>query len=125
VDASSALQYIVELAGAGMRDGAPNGAVPAVRLRGLREMQNAWKCPAWSTVDHFPTSKGISPYPMTASGNLVVFRSCRSRRGEFVLLRLPSESRGIPERLWSLDVGTNQIETACADDSQDLLIFTW
>lgn len=108
-----------------MRDGAPDGAVPAARLRSLREMQDAWKRPAWSTVDRFPFSKGISPYPMTASGNLVVFRGCRSRRGELVLLRLPSESRGIPERLWTLDVGTDRLEAACADDSQDLLVFTW
>lgn len=108
-----------------MCDGAPNGAVTAERLRRLREMQNAWKCPAWSTVERFPSSKGISPYPMMASGNLVVFRSCRSRTGELVLLRLPSESRGIPGRLWFLDVGTNRLEAACADDSQDLLVFTW
>ena len=88
-------------------------------------MQNAWKCPTWSTVDHFPSSKGISPYPLMASGNLVVFRSCRDRGGELVLLRLPSESRGIAERLWSLDVGANRLEAACADDSQDLLVFSW
>ena len=60
-----------------------------------------------------------------ASGNLVAFRNCRNRRGELVLLRLPSESRGIPEQLWSLDVGTYLLEAACADDSQDLLVFTW
>ena len=125
MDSSSALQYIAELAAAGMCDGAPNGSVPAERLRKLREMQNAWKCPAWSTVDRFPSSKGMSPRPIMASGNLVAFRSYRSRMAELVLLRLPSESRGIPEQLWSLDVGTNLLEAACADDSQDLLVFTW
>jgi hypothetical protein len=123
VDASSALQYIVELAAAGMCDGTPDGTVPAERLRRLRGIQSAWKGSTWSLVDHFPYSKGISPYPIMASGNLVAFRN--SRRGELVLLRFPSESRGIPERLWHLDLSTNRLEAAAADDSQDLLVYVW
>ncbi|KAI0000708.1 hypothetical protein BJV74DRAFT_882774 [Russula compacta] len=46
----------------------------------------------------------MSPFTMMASGNLVVFRSSRSLTGELVLLRFPSESRGIPEQLWYLDL---------------------
>ena len=125
MDASSALQCIVELAAAGMCDGTPDGAVPAERLRRLRGIQSAWKSPAWTLVDHFPYSKGFSPFLRIASGNLVVFRSSRSHRDELVLLRFPSESRGIQERLWYLDVDTNHLEAACADDSQDLLVFVW
>lgn len=125
MDASSALQYIVELAATGMCDGTPDGAVPAERLGRLWGTQSAWKSPTWTLVDRFPYSKGISPYPMMASGNLVVFRNSRSRRGELVLLRFPSEARGIQERLWYLDVNTNRLEAACADDSQDLLVFVW
>jgi len=90
-------------------------------------MQGAWKgsSESWSSVDDFPYSKGISPYPMMASGNLVVFRNSRGPRGELVLLRFPSESRGIPGKQWYLDVGTNRLEASCADDSQDLLVFAW
>ena len=88
-------------------------------------MQGAWKSSSWSSVDAFPYSKGISPYSMIASGNLVVFQNHRGFRGELVLLRFPSESRGIPEKQWYLDVGTNRLNASCADDSQDLLIFAW
>ncbi|KAI9507854.1 hypothetical protein F5148DRAFT_1284735 [Russula earlei] len=120
----SAIQYIVELAAAGMSDGILNGVVPVERLRRLRDAQMAWKSPVWSSVDHFPYSRGMSPYPMMTSGNLVVFRSSRSRIGELVLLRFPSESRGIPERQWNLDLGSNRLETFSVDDSQDLVVFS-
>jgi len=126
VDTSSALQYIVELAATGMCDGTPdNGVVPAERLSRLRMAQVAWKSSAWSTVDNFPYSKGMSPHPMMTSGNLVVFRSSTSRIGELVLLRFPSEARGIPSNLWHLDLGSNRVEALCADDSQDLVVFSW
>jgi hypothetical protein len=125
VDASSELQYIVELAAAGMCDGMPNDATPAEQLRRLRGMQSAWKSSSWSLVDNFPYSKKISPYPVMVSGNLVVFWSSSGRRGELVLFRFPSESRGIPERLWYLDMSTNRLKAVGADDSQDLLVFVW
>ena len=74
MDASSALQYIVELTMNGMCDGEPNGAVPAERIRRLRGMQSAWKSSACYLVDHFPYLKGILYLWLLwmAPGNLVV-----------------------------------------------------
>jgi hypothetical protein len=87
--------------------------------------QDAWKSSAWSTVDGFPYSKGMSPYPVMTSGNLVVFRSSTTRIGELLLLRFPSEARGIPSKLWHLDLSSHRVEALCADDSQDLIVFSW
>jgi len=58
------------------------------------------------------------------SGNLVVFRSSTSRVGELLLLRFPSEARGIPSKLWHLDLSGYRVEALCADDSQDLVVFS-
>jgi hypothetical protein len=88
-------------------------------------MQTAWKTSAWTLVDDFPYSREMSPYPIMASGNLVVFRSTRSHMSELVLLRFPSKSRGIPERIWYPHLDYNDIDTSCADDSQDLLVYSW
>jgi hypothetical protein len=109
-----------------MCDGPPNDIVSAERLRRLLAIQAARKTSgsAWTLVDDFPYSREMSPYPMMASGNLVVFRSSRSRMGDLVLLRFSSKSRGIPEHIWYLDLDCNDLEAFCADDSQDLLVFS-
>ncbi|KAI9444091.1 hypothetical protein H4582DRAFT_2071684 [Lactarius indigo] len=104
VDDSSALQYLVELSAARMCDGAPSAVGHAERLTRLQKAQAAWRSSSWSPVDHFPYSKEMSPFPVTASGNLVAFRSDRSRMGELLMLRFPSDLRGIPEQLWYLDL---------------------
>jgi hypothetical protein len=124
VEASSALRYIIELAASGMCDGAPNDIVPAERLRRLLGMQTAWKTPAWTLVDDFPYSREMSPDPVMASGNLVVFWGDGT---ELILLRFPSKSRGIPEQIWYLDLDCDDadLEAFCADDSQDLLVYSW
>jgi hypothetical protein len=44
--------------------------------------------------------------------------------GEYLLLRFPSEARGIMERVWHLDLDCEVIQNICLDDSQDLLIFS-
>jgi hypothetical protein len=126
VEASSALRYIVELAGSGMCDGPPNDIVPAERLRRLLGMQTAWKTSAWTLVDDFPYSR--EPRVVATSGNLVVFQSSLSRSTvELILLRFPSKSRGIPEQIWYLDLNSIEygLKAFCADDSQDLLVFSW
>ncbi|KAI0250491.1 hypothetical protein BJV78DRAFT_563325 [Lactifluus subvellereus] len=126
VDASSALTYIIELAAAGMCDGAPNGVGPTERLRRLRSSQSRWKCPpspTWSQPDNFPYSQRIFPYPLAVSGNLVIFHDSHRGLGKLLLLRFPSYLRGIPGRQWYLDLKSKNIECICADDSQDLLIF--
>ncbi|KAI0250492.1 hypothetical protein BJV78DRAFT_1155130 [Lactifluus subvellereus] len=127
VDASSALIYIIELAAAGMCDGAPNGVGQTERLRRLWSSQSRWKCPpspTWSQPDNFPYSQRILAYPLAASGNLVIFHDSHRGLGKLLLLRFPSYLRGIPGRQWYLDLKSkNHIERICADDSQDLLIF--
>lgn len=124
MDDSSALQYVVELSAAGMCDGAPNTVGPAERLIRLHKAQTAWRTSSWSAVDHFPYSKEMSPFPVTASGNLVAFRSDRSRMGELLMLRFPSEFRGVPEQLWYLDLDCDRLVSIFLDDTQDLLVFS-
>jgi hypothetical protein len=124
VDNSSALQYVLEMSAAGMCDGAPNTVETAERLIRLQMAQTAWRSSSWSSVDHFPYSKDISPFPVTASGNLVAFRSDRSRMGELLMLRFPSDFRGIPEQLWYLDLDCDRLGSICLDDTQDLLVFS-
>lgn len=128
VDTTASLRYIVELGAAGMCDGPPDTVGSAERLRRLERSRAAWKSTVWSQSEDFPYSKKIFPFPVALSGNLVVLKGpiCGSRRhtGEMLLLRLPSEARGIPEQLWSLDLGYERIEAISLDDSQDLLIFS-
>jgi hypothetical protein len=87
-------------------------------------MQTAWKTSAWTLIDDFPYSR--ESHVVVTSGNLVVFRSSGSRSTvELILLRFPSKSRGIPERIWYLRLPYDSLELSCADDSQDLLVFSW
>ncbi|KAI0253024.1 hypothetical protein BJV78DRAFT_1198565 [Lactifluus subvellereus] len=65
-------------------------------------------------------------YPVAVSGNLIVFRSKPSgRRVMLLLLRLPSELRGIQEQHWHLHLEFAYVDRIGADDSQDLLIFSY
>jgi hypothetical protein len=127
VDTTASLRYMVELGAAGMCDGPPDTASSAERLRRLECSQAAWKISLWSQPKGFPYSKKIFPFPVALSGNLVALKGpiCGSRRtGELLLLKLPSEARGIPEQLWNLDLGYERIEAISLDDSQDLLVFS-
>jgi hypothetical protein len=45
------------------------------------------------SIDNFPRES--SPYPLNASGDLVVFQGSGNRTGELVFILLPSMSRGI------------------------------
>lgn len=44
--------------------------------------------------------------------------------GELLMLRFPSDLRGIPEQLWYLDLDCDLLESICLDDTQDLLVFS-
>ncbi|KAI0250500.1 hypothetical protein BJV78DRAFT_563719 [Lactifluus subvellereus] len=130
VDASSALTYTIELVAAGMCDGAPNGVGPTERLRRLRSSQSCWESPSptWFQPDNFPYSDRIFSCLLAMSGNLAIFceTTFRSREIEkLLLLRFPSDLRGIPGQQWYLDFKSEEIKRhgICADDSQDLLIF--
>ncbi|KAI0253022.1 hypothetical protein BJV78DRAFT_1352103 [Lactifluus subvellereus] len=124
VDSSSALTYTIELGATGMCDGTPNGVGPAERLKRLRNSLTFWKNSVWSQPDHFPYSeqKDLA----AVSGNLMVFLSTISVANgvTLVLLRFPSELRGIPEQQWYLHLEVTSLECISADDSQDLLIFS-
>ena len=120
MDTTASLRYTVELAAAGMCDGPPNSVGLVERLRKLECSREAWKSSVWSQPEDFPYSKNMSPSPLALSGNLGLFTG---PSGEFVFLRFPSEARGIPERVWHLDVDCERIDEMCLDDSQDLLIF--
>ena len=127
MDTTASLRYMVELGAAGMCDGPPDTASSAERLRRLKYSQVAWKSSVWSQPEDFPYSKKIFPFPVALSGNLVALKGpiCGSRRtGELLLLKFPSEARGIPEQLWHLDLGYMRIEAISLDDSQDLLVFS-
>ena len=123
MDTTASLRYMVELAATGMCDGPSNSVGPAERLRKLASSREAWKSSVWSQPEDFPYSKGMSPSPVALSGNLAMFTGPEFNDGEYVFLRFPSEARGIPERVWHLDLECESIEGICLDDSQDLLIF--
>ncbi|KAI0299468.1 hypothetical protein BC826DRAFT_1102609 [Russula brevipes] len=125
VDQSSTLQYIIELFGTGMCDGQSGGVSSAERLDRLRRSQMSWKRPTWREPVDFPYSKKIRPVPAAVSGNLMVFNNIASSSDlrNLLLLRFPSELRGIPEQRWSLNLDCNYIDAIYVDDSQDLLCF--
>ena len=127
VDTTASLRYIVELGAAGLCDGPPDEIGSAERLRRLEGSQAAWKNSSWSQPESFPYSKKIFPFPVALSGNLMVLKGPKfgSRHmGRLLLLRFPSEARGIPERLWYLDLDCEDIEAISLDESQDLLVFS-
>ena len=131
MDTTTSLRYIVELGATGMCDGPPGAVGSAERLRKLEGSRAAWKSSAWSQPVGFPNPEKVYPYRLALSGNLVVFdgpgdgRSLQGYGGKFLLLRFPSEARGISEQLWYLDLDCERIETKALDDSQDLIIFSW
>jgi hypothetical protein len=124
VDTTASLRYIVELGAAGMCDGPPDSVGPAERLRKLEGSREAWKSSVWSQPEDFPYSKKIFPSPVTLSGNLAVFEGSEFGSSEYLFLRFPSEARGIPERVWYLDLDCEHIDVISLDDSQDLLVFS-
>ncbi|KAH9962343.1 hypothetical protein BC827DRAFT_1197761 [Russula dissimulans] len=125
VDTSSALRYCIELYATGMCDGSSSHVGPAERLDRLRRSQTSWKSTSWYQPACFPYSEKISPFLMAQSGNLMMFHTfiSENRIGDLLLLRFPSELRGISEQQWYLDLSGDNIESVCIDDSQDLLIF--
>jgi hypothetical protein len=109
-----------------MCDGQLSGVSSAERLDRLRRSQTLWKSPTWRESSDLLFSKEIRSVPAAVSGNLMVFYCIASdtyRRQELLLLRFPSELRGIPEQQWSLNLDCNHIHAVCVDDSQDLLCF--
>ena len=108
-----------------MCDGTPNGVGVTERLKRLQNSQTLWKNSVWSQPDP-PPPNTVLPYPTAVSGNLMVFRSSAFADDSvmLLLLRFPSDSRGIPEQQWHLRLEFELVECICADDSQDLLIFS-
>jgi hypothetical protein len=132
VDTTASLRYIIELGATGMCDGPPGAVGPAERLRKLEGSRVAWKSSVWSQPVDFPYSKRIDPFLLALSGNLAMLdgpwnspTSESFRSYEFLLLRFPSEARGIPEQLWYLNLDCKHMEAISLDDSQDLLVFSW
>ncbi|KAI0263041.1 WD40-repeat-containing domain protein [Gloeopeniophorella convolvens] len=130
IDASSALQYTIELAAAGIHDGAPSTTGPAERLAKLRSLRTAWRDSAWSAGDAFPQLRRLYPFPLTVSGNLIVFQTHPIRTAEteagtksrLLMQRMPSPLRGIPERHWFVELDCPRMQSVRVDDSQDLLV---
>ncbi|KAI0299472.1 hypothetical protein BC826DRAFT_966929 [Russula brevipes] len=126
VDLSSTHQYIIELFGTGMCDGQLSVVGSAERLDRLRRSQTAWKSLTWREPADFPYWKKIRSVPAAVSGNLMVFYNIASSPSpgqDLLLLRFPSELRGIPEQRWSLNLDCDYINAICVDNSQDLLCF--
>jgi hypothetical protein len=125
VDTTASLSYMVKLAAAGMCDGLPGSVGLAERLRKLECSREAWTSSVWSQPEDFPYSKRCSPSPVALSGNLAVFAGPEFCSGEYLFLRFRSEARGIPERVWHLDLDCeNIVDAICLDDSQDLFVFS-
>lgn len=101
-------KYIVEPVTTGIYDGASNGMVPAERLRRSVVTQAAWK----SSHGHRSITfliPGSCLLTLMGFVNLVEFHGSRNRTGSSA----------------SADFGHHRLEASCADDSQDLLVYSW
>jgi hypothetical protein len=91
---------MVELGAAGMCDGPPDFVGLVERLRKLERSREAWKSSVWFRPEGSPHSSRT----VELSGNLAMFEGLELDCSEYLFLRFPSEARGIPERVWYLDL---------------------
>ncbi|KAJ3528106.1 hypothetical protein NM688_g8037 [Phlebia brevispora] len=109
------LRYKVELAAAGMEDGSSSALSTADRLRRLEEHQVAWRDLRW---------KSETVVPMLRGGVWELYGGvlAQSRGRETLVFRqIPSEIRGIEEKVWENEIGF-RIRDFGMDPAQDLLV---
>ncbi|KDQ64121.1 hypothetical protein JAAARDRAFT_187494 [Jaapia argillacea MUCL 33604] len=119
IDEAVGLQYKIELAASGMEDGPPNDAESIdSRLDKLRDHVNAW--------DEMTLSKQLLPGPIQSR----IYRLCGGvfgyvpidRPSQVAFTQLPSKSRNIPQKQWTINLTGRTINAFTMDPSQDLLL---
>lgn len=116
IDKDVRAQYKIELAVAGMQDGATKSFTTAERLNILRNRQTAWSKFSWTAKENVPMLTGDV---WELYGN--VLAQSEGRR-TLHFKHLPSAIRGIAGNKWTIsDVGCNIAEIGI-DPTQDLLL---
>ncbi|KDQ57119.1 hypothetical protein JAAARDRAFT_284422 [Jaapia argillacea MUCL 33604] len=114
------LQYKINLDMVGMQDVPANNGVGIVdRLKMLKDHSRAWKegNPTETVLDGQMADERY----YTCGGVLGYVNIDRDMRESLSLIQIPSRSRGIPERRWTLkDIGS--IHEVALDPSQNLLV---
>jgi hypothetical protein len=116
ISETAIFQYKIELFVNGMVDGPPDGLDVATRLDRLVRRQAAWdnlKCTEDKSVDMLAGSV------WELYGGVLA----QATRREFLTFRqLPSQYRGISERVWTVDVSQIDLRDFTFDNAQDLLV---
>ncbi|KAJ3761753.1 hypothetical protein EV360DRAFT_79966 [Lentinula raphanica] len=111
------LTYKIELAIAEQEDGTNHNLGTKKKLELLRNWQARWTELDWSSETR---------YPMARAGLWELFGNVLAQNtmdGSFAFVQLPSESRGIPERIWTVKPDTPaEVRDFGIDPSQDLLV---
>jgi hypothetical protein len=121
IDHSPSFQYKIELAVAGMDDGLPSDLGPVERLRILNAHQTAWKKSSWKEY-RVPIASASC---VCCSGNVLAMGQYTKNSPDyhFTFTQLPSVTRGIGEKTWSIVI--KSIHSECSfeiDPSQDLIV---
>lgn len=90
------LQYKLELALAGMKDGPPGPLSPKQRLKMLREHQRAWAAFAWTAEE----SSSIERHAWELWGGILAQATSPT---SIIFRQLPSKFRGVKEQQWIVD----------------------
>ncbi|KAI0045133.1 hypothetical protein FA95DRAFT_1680673 [Auriscalpium vulgare] len=121
-----ALQYTIELAASGMRDGPSTSLPVSNRLAMLMDHQAAWANSAWVPLDPPLFSQPWSPDDSillhAASAGIVASRYDVPEPPQTInITQLPSVLRGVEKRSWTWTC-EEDIHNLAVDGSQDLLV---
>ena len=115
VDTSSALQYLVELAAAGLQQiPSPDSSVSL--LNTLKDHQSAWRNLQWQSTAEISLDDVCT---WELAGDILAYQK---RDNTLVFNQLPAYYRGqLPEKQWSLALDL-PVSDFTIDPSQDLLV---
>ncbi|KAI0717895.1 hypothetical protein C8T65DRAFT_571295 [Cerioporus squamosus] len=117
VDDDVRMQYKVELAAAGMEDGLHSTLTASDRLVALRERQSAWKKLSWLSQEDLPAPQDSELWEFYGG---VFARDANRRTLHF--WQVPSQSRRIAGRKWTIDDVGVSISDFYMDPAQDVLV---
>ncbi|KAI0085169.1 hypothetical protein BDY19DRAFT_997054 [Irpex rosettiformis] len=120
IDSNIVLQASTECELANMTLGKSNRITLPDLLASLEERQNAWRTLRGLEEHSLPVyDENESILPMLGGDCSILCQTTSS--GQLVLTQIPSKTRDIPFKTWTLDVETDQLSDAAADARQDLL----
>lgn len=115
---SSLLQYKIELVMAGMQDVPSKSSTISQRLAKLRQYCLSWDRLEWKTESPIPRQDGRI---RKLCGGVLAQSIQKTSPRSLVFTELPSHSRGIEIRTWTLEDLGCTIRDIIMDPSQDLL----